>query len=104
YGGGPLYTSSISELGDFCDEGCDDGNPCTADFCTATGCDHSFVTYGCSDGNACNGAEMCDGAGHCLPGPPPNVVDNNPCTDDTCVNGVLNPPKTNGTPCEDGNA
>ncbi len=49
---------------------CDDGNPCTADSCSAGGgCAHAAVANGtsCSDGNAANGAETCF-AGTCEPG------------------------------------
>lgn len=47
-----------------------------------------FNDVDCSDGNACNGIETCQGAsedpGQCVPGTPPDCTDGNPCTDDIC--------------------
>src|SRR5262245_41007202 len=59
----------------------------------------------CSDGNACNGAETCQG-GVCTPGTPPNCVDANPCTADACDTGLnhcVHIPVTNGISCADSN-
>ena len=86
----------------------DDGNPCTMDTCDpVTGMHHTPAATGtsCSDGNACDGDEKCDAAGHCQPGPPPQVDDGNPCTVDTCdpSTGVHHAPAVAGTPCADGN-
>ena len=58
----------------------------------------------CGDGNVCNGVETCV-SGSCVPGTPPIVDDQNPCTTDAChpTNGVTHTPVANGTSCEDGN-
>ncbi len=66
------------------DAACDDGNPCTADRCTNGFCTNTpDDTLPCSDGNACNGSETCQG-GVCVHAPPPDCDDNNVCTDDAC--------------------
>jgi hypothetical protein len=38
----------------------------------------------CSNGNACDGAEHCDGYGTCVAGTPLNCGDQDPCTLDSC--------------------
>jgi RHS repeat-associated protein len=86
----------------------DDGNPCTADTCDpSAGVIHAPVAQGtgCSDGNACNGTESCDGNGICLAGVPPSVDDGNVCTSDACdpALGVTHTPVATGTSCSDGN-
>jgi hypothetical protein len=45
---------------------CDDGNDCTADTCTASGCQHAARKDGgpCDDDNACTTGDHCD-AGRC---------------------------------------
>jgi RHS repeat-associated protein len=87
----------------------DDGNPCTADACDpAGGVTHAPLPTGisCSDGNACNGVETCDGAGVCLAGAPLVVDDGNPCTADACdpAGGVTHSSLPAGTSCSGGNA
>ena len=71
-----------------CPASCDDSNACTADRCdTATGrCLNTPLAAGqsCSDNNACNGAETCNGQGVCSPGTAPTCDDQNPCTTDSC--------------------
>lgn len=86
----------------------DDGNPCTVDSCDANGgVRHVPVPSGtsCDDGNLCNGTSACNTSGACLPGTPPVVDDQNPCTVDSCnaTNGVTHLPVGAGTPCSDGN-
>jgi Dictyostelium (slime mold) repeat/Galactose oxidase, central domain len=86
----------------------DDGNPCTDDVCDATGgVNHSPRSVGssCTDGNACNGNETCDGAGACLPGSSPVLDDGNPCTKDECdpSSGVTHVAQPAGTWCTDDN-
>jgi hypothetical protein len=52
----------------------DDGNPCTIDACDPQGGVQNLPAptgTSCADANECNGAEICDGAGACLPGTPP---------------------------------
>ena len=86
----------------------DDQNPCTTDTCDpATGVAHTPVVAGtsCADGNACNGAELCDSSGECSPGTPPPTDDGNPCTADACdpASGVSHTPVAAGTSCADSN-
>ncbi len=58
----------------------------------------------CTDGNACNGAETCQG-GVCVAGLPLDCNDNNPCTRDCDpAVGCVNTPLPNGTGCSDGDA
>lgn len=87
---------------------CDDGNPCTSDWCDpASGCRHSAVTDGtvCSDANHCNGTEVCRG-GLCRAGTALDCDDGNPCTDDSCLaaSGCRHPPVPNGHSCADEDA
>ena len=90
--------------------GCDDSNPCTSDKCdesTNFECAHTNVAdlTLCSDGDACNGVEVCLG-GTCTGSnpivcPPPDQCH----TAGTCdpATGVCsNPPKADGTGCNDG--
>lgn len=87
-----------------------DDNPCTQDTCNSvTGVVHTPTGQGipCSDFDACNGFEGCDGAGLCiLLTPGPVIDDGNPCTNDVCVpsTGVVNHPRLpTGSSCSDGN-
>ena len=86
---------------------CDDGNPCTADFCdAANGCGHATVADGiaCNDGDACTTGELCL-AGRCAGTP---VV----CAAAQChAAGICDPatgactpsaPSADGAPCDDG--
>lgn len=107
------------ELGCFVEEckvpeECDDGNPCTADFCLSSNtcynpaavndgmscddgdactegdaCEAGSCSWStpknCADGNVCDGMETCSSpSGTCLEGTPPVVDDGNPCTADSC--------------------
>ena len=77
---------------------CDDGNPCTIDFCVNGVCISQFAPAGtpCPDGE-------CDGAGNCEPICPNGCDDGNPCTIDYCVNGVcISEFAPAGTTCPDG--
>ena len=82
---------------------CDDGNPCTDDFCDPTlGCQHANNNASCDDGNACTILDACNG-GSCSG----NVIfcnDSNVCTTDTCnpASGCVFTNNTNA--CNDGNA
>jgi hypothetical protein len=60
---------------------CDDGNQCTADTCTATGCNHTAITGACDDGNPCSLGDFCE-AGHCRSG---GIVVNCDDGDDVCT-------------------
>jgi len=82
---------------DFCDpyygcyhdpQNCDDGNPCTDDFCDPYyGCHHD--PHNCDDRNACTG-DSCDPATGCVftPDDASSCSDGEPCTPDRCVSGV----------------
>tara|TARA_B100000579_G_scaffold364308_1_gene323234 strand:- start:752 stop:2821 length:2070 start_codon:yes stop_codon:yes gene_type:complete len=82
---------------------CNDGNPCTDDFCNpATGiCQTSNNTNACDDKNACTSGDTCSG-GSCS-GPLVDCNDNNDCTQDSCnpTSGCLNE-ALSGTDCDDG--
>jgi len=85
---------------------CDDGNPCTNDFCDAeTGCHYLNNTLACADdGNACT-SDVCS-AGVCTH-PANNALtcpdDGNACTSDVCSAGVCTHPANNScstaSPC-----
>ncbi len=75
-------------LGGKCGSGaaltCDDGNLCTTDTCDLkTGCQFTFNTAPCTDGDACTLGDVCSG-GKCLAGTLTVCADGNPCTDDKC--------------------
>ena len=84
-------------------EECDDGNVEDGDCCSST-CNYDSAGTSCSDGNACNGDETCDGAGECIEDDNIECHDGNGCTDDTCepASGCVFTPNTD--PCNDGNA
>jgi slime mold repeat-containing protein len=113
--GTPCVDGNACTYGEVCSIGkcvpggtinCGDGNPCTDDTCDpALGCRHTPVEDGaaCSDGNACTTADSCQ-HGACVGGPPPNCVDTNPCTADSCdaIAGCRHDPLPNGTSCGPG--
>ncbi len=77
-------------------ERCDDGNPCTTDVCVpGVGCQYSYNTDPCDDGELCTVGDQCAN-GFCVPGGP-NTVDVqcigcnvNGCPDDgNLCNGFL---------------
>ena len=83
--------------------GCDDHNPCTADFCEPSlGCLHQNLDIVCDDGNPCTEGEYCQ-AGMCITASLEICRDDNPCTDDVCQadGGCLFIP--NEQPCTDDN-
>ncbi len=81
---------------------CDDGNPCTDDWCDpAEGCAHSNTgKKECVDGDACTVGDHCE-EGVCV-GTPIACDDDNPCTDDLCdgLGGCLF--VDNDAACDDG--
>ncbi len=81
---------------------CDDGIPCTSDFCREPdGCVHEVTgAAACDDGNACT-EEVCDPFTGCR-NPPLNCDDGIPCTADSCETayGCRHEPGD----CSDGNA
>ncbi len=62
--------------------GCDDANPCTWDYVTASGCIHTNHTLPCNDGSACTSGDTCT-AGKCI-GAQVTCNDNKPYTADGC--------------------
>ena len=70
-GGRPLPDATADtgvDAGPICDPpDCNDGNLCTDDLCTATGCEHVPNTSSCDDGVFCNGFDTC-ADGTCQPG------------------------------------
>jgi hypothetical protein len=74
---------------------CDDGDPCTRDFCDpAAGCAHAedqcpmscaalLDGARCADGTVCTRGDACAG-GVCVPGPSVNCDDGDACTRDRC--------------------
>jgi hypothetical protein len=101
------YQSGVGPSG--CLQSCDDGNPCTIDACSVGVCVHSSSPAGtsCADSNACNGAEKCDGAGHCQTGTPVVCAALDQChavgVCNTATGLCSNPAKPNGTVCNDAN-
>lgn len=111
-------------------EECDDGNPCTADFCLSSNtcynpaavndgmscddgdactegdaCEAGSCSWStpkvCSDGNVCDGMETCSSpSGECIEGTPPVIDDGNPCTADECNSET----GVTNTPLADGTA
>ena len=87
---------------------CNDGEPCTLDFCDATeGCQHNpdaFLGKACTDDNVCTFPDVCGFDGTCSPGFPIPCADGDPCTDDACdpLSGCFFP--LNTAPCDDDNA
>jgi hypothetical protein len=86
---------------------CNDNNACTTDSCVGSSCQFQARANGtsCGDGNACNGAEVCQ-AGVCAAGQALNCNDNNACTTDSCnaSTGCVNAVRGDGSACSDGNA
>ncbi len=81
---------------------CDDGNPCTNDFCQLPGgCTATANSAPCNDNNACTLSDTCSG-GKCGSVTPAVCDDKNVCTVDSCdpVKGCI------GTliSCDDGDA
>ena len=74
---------------------CDDGDPCTRDFCeAAVGCVHAEELCGadcsgapdgqrCADGSSCTRGDACAG-GVCVPGPSLACDDGDACTSEQC--------------------
>ncbi len=66
-------------------QGCDDGNPCTADTCTAQGCEHVALDgLPCNDNDLCTVGDLCV-QDQCVAGAQTLVCeDGNTCTQDLC--------------------
>lgn len=99
--GSPCTDSDPCTVGDRCvdatdhgiceavgDLDCDDLNECTVDTCSAGICVNTAdVGASCDDGNLCTVDDICNFAGNCIPGAPPNCT----ALDDKCTDGVCDP-------------
>ena len=85
---------------------CEDGNSCTDDICTATGCSNPSTGLGCDDGSECTKDDACNGAGQCegTALTAEDCTDNNECTVDSCpdVAGCVHLDLADDTQCSDG--
>ncbi len=83
---------------------CDDQNPCTTDACDPlVGCTAAGLSGGpCSDGSVCTLGDACL-SGKCV-GAALTCIDDNPCTDDTCLPASGCAYLSNTAPCSDGDA
>lgn len=61
---------------------CDDGNPCSDDICTISGCESENNTLACNDHNLCTEDDVCSG-GACE-GEPVTCDDADACTENLC--------------------
>ncbi len=61
WGAGSAYVFSLRCASADCvaDGDCDDGNPCTSDFCLSDSCQHMNNTNYCNDGDACTQDDRC---------------------------------------------
>jgi hypothetical protein len=85
-----------------------DGNPCTAASCNpASGCGQTALADGsaCDDGDACTVGDTCQ-SGACTAGTAATCDDGNVCTDDSCnaSSGCVFTPVQDGATCNDGDA
>ncbi len=96
--------------------GCNDGNPCTVDTCTANGCTFDASALRgtvCNDGNASTYGDVCGASGICSGTTGQCNIDADcgassnacagprVCSNHVCVDGA---PRANGTSCSDGSA
>lgn len=63
-----LNVSSDANNCGSCGKSCDDGNPCTTDYCVNGVCFHATNTVNCSDGIPCTVGDVCSN-GTCASGP-----------------------------------
>ena len=86
-------------------ESCDDGVGCTVDSCNtgADACDNVPDDGSCQNGLFCDGAEICDAALDCQPGPAVDCDDGVGCTADSCNEGTDSCDNTpDDGPCQNG--
>ncbi|MCB9739687.1 MAG: hypothetical protein H6747_10495 [Deltaproteobacteria bacterium] len=90
------------------EDACDDGLPCTEDFCDKVQkfCTFTPIAAGgtCDDGNACTSADACK-AGICVGTPSTDCNDGDACTDDSCnpADGSCgHTARAAGASCDDG--
>ncbi len=109
----PCNDDNACTVNDSCVEGecegdealCNDGNPCTQDYCTPDfGCGYPPLNIPCDDGDPCTALDFCE-SGECLGGPGPPCNDENPCTADSCQPGKgCFHMALNGQECDDDDA
>lgn len=58
---GPRLDAPVDVGAGGCSAGCDDGNRCTDDACTAGSCTHTPNSQDCSDGDSCTHSDRCSG-------------------------------------------
>ena len=104
---------SACTIGDSCKAGvcspgvapiCNDGNPCTKEFCDPEiGCLSEPQKATCTDNDSCTTDDFCL-EGECISGAPLDCDDNNVCSVDDCLAavGCVHLPSLN-TPCDNGN-
>jgi hypothetical protein len=81
---------------------CNDKNPCTDDACDPdSGCTHTPAEGVCSDGSLCTTGDHCVD-GECVGAQEVQCHDDNPCTDDECIDALGCVFKLNAAPCDDG--
>jgi len=86
---------------------CADGNPCTTDLCVTGECQNNPVTNGtaCDDGDECTQTDTCQN-GTCTGADPVVCTASDQChnagTCDTDTGICSDPPKPDGTSCDDG--
>ena len=113
YNSDPCDDADACTENDFCSNGvcvpgdaldCNDDDVCTDDSCNPlTGCEHTFNTNPCDDGDACTENDFCTN-GVCMPGSALDCNDDDVCTDDSCdpISGCLH--TYNSDPCDDADA
>lgn len=103
-GSSPVDAATPPDTGPGCPGGCDDGDPCTEDLCTAGACAHPAR----GDGTLCGPATACTearcAAGRCAAAPvregSPCPDDGESCTDDRCRAGAcVHSPRSDGATC-----
>ena len=104
--------NNVCTEGDLCQGGscqpgtakvCEDGNPCTNDFCDAKkGCGSVPNAAPCSDNSSCTEGDACK-VGVCTAGSAKNCDDGNPCTTDLCDPNKGCIGVSNADSCSDGN-
>jgi formylglycine-generating enzyme required for sulfatase activity len=81
---------------------CDDGDPCTVDYCAQGTCQHKANVASCDDGDACTSGDTClDGV---CTGTKATCDDGNVCTADYCDSTKGCQGLNVALPCDDGSA
>jgi hypothetical protein len=108
----PCDDLSLCTDNDSCVEGvcigaaidCGDDNTCTDDLCDdGEGCVYYDNQNSCNDGDECTIGDVCAGA-KCQSGLLMDCNDNNPCTNDFCLNGNCTNEAIDGGACDDGSS